>query len=416
METERSYAQRWRVLLALIAIVLCLQFSLIVPAGAVTHIMSRYGLDGMEFTMVMSIPYLSGVLLGIPMGVLADRYGIGRIILFGQSVPLIGAIWRLVSGESFLLLMISTALMGLSNATLNSNSTKVVRLWFPGRTNPLAMGLYLGGFTMGAALALFFGTRASSVEECWWFGALLLGLSIIAWLVLYRRHPDGEGGVKESVLEHLGVVLRNKYVWGISLTAFVSFAMTGINANYMVAAMIALAGDPSATVETGNISTVNTLLICVISIFGGQLVIARFQRMRVPMAICLIGTALISVVWMYFPFGVITWVAMCAMPFFEALIPPMIKSLPALIPGVKKEHLGAVGGVQSTFQNLGNFLVVSYIVAPIATAVDPSAGVGFYRVIYISAAVMCVLVFLGFLMFPNVRTTVEGKRRDDVAA
>lgn len=167
METERSYAQRWRVLLALIAIVLCLQFSLIVPAGAVTHIMSRYGLDGMEFTMVMSIPYLSGVLLGIPMGVLADRYGIGRIILFGQSVALIGAIWRLVSGESFLLLMISTALMGLSNATLNSNSTKVVRLWFPGRTNPLAMGLYLGGFTMGAALALFFGTRASSVEECW---------------------------------------------------------------------------------------------------------------------------------------------------------------------------------------------------------------------------------------------------------
>lgn len=96
---------------------------------------------------------------------------------------------------------------------------------------------------------------------------------------------------------------------------------------------------------------------------------------------------------------------------------PIVKMLPALLPSVKREHLGVVGGVQATFQNFGMFLIGSYILSPAAIAVTGATdGLVFYQGVYVGIAIICVLSFLSMFLFSNVRSNVADKIADDQAA
>jgi len=44
---------------------------------------------------------------------------------------------------------------------------------------------------------------------------------------------------------------------------------------------------------------------------------------------------------------------------------PLAKSLPAQLPDITREHMGAAGGLHSTIQNLFAFVIPSYVVAPL---------------------------------------------------
>lgn len=415
MQEEKLYPQRWLMLIALTCILVALQFAFILPGGAALLVMQTYGITPMEFSMVMSIPYLSGVLFGILAGVMADRIGINKVILIGFCFALIGAVWRALSGTDFIQLFVSSFVMGFATAALNANSAKLIRLWFPGPSNSFAMGVYTAGLSAGAAIALAYGSRVTELASAWWLSAGLIVVAIVIWLALYRRHPEGESQAHEAITKHLGAVLKNKDVWGISVAALLIFGMTNVNGSYMVAAVTTLAGDPSAVVAAGDLSTVNTVIACIASMVLPVTVVARFKRMRAPVAICLAGTALCFGLVFFLPYGVATWALFVICPLFMAPLMPISKTLPALLPSVKREHLGAVGGVQSTFQNIGMFLVAPYILSPVATAVDPSGGLPYYQALYLGVAVVCVAGFLSFFLFPNVRASVAAKIADDHA-
>ena len=100
-----------------------------------------------------------------------------------------------------------------------------------------------------------------------------------------------------------------------------------------------------------------------------------------------------------------------------ASVMPFTKMLPTLIPGIKPEHYGVVGGIQATFQNFGMFLIASYIVSPIAIAATGMVdGPVYYQGIYVGAACVCVVAILSLFLFPNVRSSVAGKIADDQAS
>ncbi|MDR1712665.1 MAG: MFS transporter [Coriobacteriales bacterium] len=416
MKEEKLYPRRWAVLTGLTIILVALQFSFIVPGGAAALVFMNYGINPMQFSMVMSIPYLSGILFGILSGVLADRYGFNKVIVVGFAFALIGAIWRAFSGTSYLQLFISSFIMGIATAALNANSAKIVRTWFPGKSNSVAMGIYVAGLSGGAALALFYGSRVTVLTDAWFLSAGLIAVGIVAWLVLYRRHPDGDTQIQENISEYLGIVLKNKDVWGISIFAMLFFGMTNVNGQYCVAAMSALGGgDPAAILEAGSISTVNTVIGCICSI-ALPAVIAMFSRLRGPVIFCMVATGILFCLPYFLPFGLPTWIIYIILPVFFGPIMAITKMLPALLPSVKQEHLGAVGGVQSTFQNVGFFALASYVLSPIAMAVDPTGGLPYYQAIFVGVLVVCLLVAASLFLFPNVRTSVAAKIADDHAA
>lgn len=415
MEEEVLYPRRWAILVAMTVILVAIQFGMILPGGGALLVMEGYSIEPMQFSMIMSAPYLVGFLLAIVAGVLADRIGLNKVLVGGFLLCLIGSLLRVFSEGSFAVLMIGTVIMGFALAALNANSAKLLRLWFPGKANSFAMGVYTAGMSLGAALALYIGSHIADIQTGWVISATAIAVGLVIWLVLYRNHPDAKRDIdRDPIGQYLGVVLRNKAVWGISIFAFLVFGMTNVNGSYAVAALTALAGDSSFAAEAGNISSANTVITCIASMVLPVVFVARFKRMRTPAFICFIGTAILYCIVLYLPFGPITWVIYCILPLFMASLMPIVKMLPALLPNIEQKYLGLVGGVQATFQNLGMFLLASYVLSPIAIAVSGvSDGLPFYQAIYVGIGVLCILGLLSMFLFKNVRSNVVDKIADD---
>jgi CP family cyanate transporter-like MFS transporter len=404
---EQLLPRRWGILVGMTVILIAIQFAFILPGGAAVLIMQTYQIQPMAFSMIMSIPYFAGFLFAILAGTLADRIGLNKVLLFGFACALVGSICRILTAGSYIGLFLSTMVMGFALAALNANSAKLLRFWFPGKSNSFAMGVYTAGMSAGAALALYYGSHIATVEQGWVFSTGLIVVGIILWIILYRDHPVHNEITKEPLGEYMKIVLRNKDVWGISIFAMLVFGMTNVNGSYMVAAVTALAGDPSFAADAGTMSTVNTVIACVASMVLPVAFVARFKNMRLPATICFIGTAVCFALVYFLPYGPATWILYILQPIFMASLMPIAKMLPALLPSVEPKYLGVVGGIQATFQNFGMFLLASYVLSPIAIAVSGTTdGLGYYQAVYVGTAVLCIIGALSLLLFPNVRSSV----------
>ena len=127
--------QRWMCLVAMVVAIFFMQFSLIIMPGIAGTIIPEMGLDPAKFGMLANMPYLAGVLFGVIMGNVGDKVGIKKIMTISIVVFIIGAFWRWQSVGSYAMLMVSSLVMGFGLAVLNANSTKGIRLWFPGKAH-----------------------------------------------------------------------------------------------------------------------------------------------------------------------------------------------------------------------------------------------------------------------------------------
>ncbi len=412
---EKLYPWRWAILIGMTILLISLQFSFIVPGGAALLVMQEYQCEPMMFSMIMSIPYFSGVLFCMAGGALADRVGLGKVFAFAFAVSLIGALARCFSID-YWTLFLSSFFMGMGVAALNANSAKLLRLWFPGTSNSFAMGVYTAGMSGGAALAIWFGSHVTVVQDAWWFSFGLMAVGVVAWFAVYRKHPDGEYRSVEPVGQYLRVVVRNKHVWAVAVVAFLVFGMTNVNGSYMVAAVTTLMGDPALTSIAGDMSTLNTIIACAASMALPVILAKVFKNMRAPFICCLVGTAICFALVFFLPYGPLTWFLFCMQPILMASVMPFTKMLPTLLPSVKPEQYGVVGGIQATLQNFGMFLIASYIISPLAIAVTGAVdGVPYYQGVYVATAVLCVIAALSLFLFPNVRSSVSRKIADETA-
>ncbi len=416
MQEEKLLPWRWAILIGMTILLVALQFSFIIPGGAALLVMQTYQCEPMAFSMIMSIPYFSGVLLCIAGGVLADRIGLGKVFLVAFGIAALGALARCFVVD-YWGLFIASFFMGTGVAALNANSAKLLRLWFPGTANSFAMGVYTAGMSGGAALAIYVGSHLPEIHQAWWISFALIVVGLVAWFAVYRKHPDEHCAV-EPVGQMMREVLKDRSVWAIGIVAFLVFGMTNINGSYMVPAVTALMGDPAAAPIASDLSTINTVITCVASMVMPVVFAKAFKNMRAPFVICLVVTGITFAVTFFIPYGVWTWVAyLVILPVFMAAVMPFTKMLPTLIPGVKPEHYGVVGGIQATFQNIGMFLIASYVVSPLAIAFTGATdGIVYYEGVYVGVGVVCAVAVASLFLFPNVRSSVAGKIADDQAA
>ena len=181
---EQLYPKRWLILVVLFAVMSILQFSVIITPGLATVIMPEYGFTPAQFGIVCNMPFLAGVLFGIPCGSLGDRYGTKKLMVIGLIIFMAGALWRAFAAD-FIALNISSLVMGFALATLNSTSTKIIRLWFPGRAMGSAMGIYVCGAALGAGLALKIGPSFATSSA----GFMVCFYAAIATLLIWLLPP-----------------------------------------------------------------------------------------------------------------------------------------------------------------------------------------------------------------------------------
>ena len=377
---ERLYPQRWLILAVLFVVVSILQFAVIITPGIATIFIPEYGFTPAQFGIVCNMPFLAGVLFGIPCGSLGDRYGTRKVMLVGLFVFVAGALWRVFASD-FISLCISSLVMGFALATLNSNSTKVIRLWFPGKAMGPAMGVYVCGASLGAGVALKIGPSFANSAAAFMACVYAAIASLLIWLLFFRTHPDGERCEEESSLQQMKAVMKDKNVWLISVMIFFIFGCSTTAQTYMNAGLAEHGSGNIGLAST--ISASSAVFVAIGSIFMPAL-IAKFNKLRPVMLMLCIAQFLVLCLIFVLPFGIPTLILMFFMGLFLGGMLAMGKAIPALLPNINPRDLGAVGGVQSTFQNIGAWFVAGYIIAPIRQVVIPG---NIYFGIYVGAGI-----------------------------
>ena len=292
--------------------------------------------------------------------------------------------------------------MGFALATLNSNLQKLyvcgsrVRPWVP-------PWVYVCGASLGAGVALKIGPSFANSAAAFMACVYAAIASLLIWLLFFRTHPDGERCEEESSLQQMKVVMKDKNVWLISVMIFFIFGCSTTAQTYMNAGL--------ADYGSGNIGLASTIsassavFVAIGSIFMPAL-IAKFNKLRPVMLMLCIAQFLVLCLIFVLPFGIPTLILMFFMGLFLGGMLAMGKAIPALLPNINPRDLGAVGGVQSTFQNIGAWFVAGYIIAPICQVVIPG---NIYFGIYVGAGICALLAGLTVMMLPEMPTSVDAR-------
>ena len=118
-------------------------------AGALT---AEFGLGAGDLGLLTSVYYLTFAAAQIPIGILLDRYGPGRIQSAVMVAAALGAALFAVS-DNFWLLLGGRALIGLGVAASLTAGLKALVLWFPRERVPLLNGLMVMLGALGALTA-----------------------------------------------------------------------------------------------------------------------------------------------------------------------------------------------------------------------------------------------------------------------
>lgn len=194
------------------------------------EISTELGLSMVAIGTIWGMDPLAGVFLGLPGGLLADRFGVKRML---TVVCILAGVFGALRGFSidFLSMAAFMFLFGLMAAVTPSIVPKVTAVWFAGRRLGLANGMLNVAWSIGAVLATFSSATLLSPWLGGWrnvlffFGAPPVLLGLLWWLT--GREPQKQDAAYapvngEPLRTALASVTRIKEVWvmGIVLLTY----------------------------------------------------------------------------------------------------------------------------------------------------------------------------------------------------
>ena len=194
-------------------------------------------LSMMAIGMIWGMDPLAGVFVGLPGGLLADRFGVKRtLVVICTLCGVFGAMRGL--SNNFAGMAATMFLFGIAVAMVPSIVPKVTAVWFSGRSLGLTNALISVAWAIGAMTATMFSATVLSPLLGGWRNVLFLfgapGIIIgLLWLTT-GREPHGSELPSTPVSEipfrqALSHVVRIKDVWIIGLIALAQWgANTGL--------------------------------------------------------------------------------------------------------------------------------------------------------------------------------------------
>jgi MFS family permease len=194
-------------------------------ATAVPLIHGELGLSGTQIGILLSAFYYSYVLAMFPAGWLGERYGAHRVLAAGIAIWSVATLLTGVAGGFWSLLLLRL-LLGVGESAGFPCASQL----FASQLRPAQIDMANGvlgfsylvgpaiGTVLGGLLMPIYGWRAVFVL----FGAVSL---ICVWPLLRVRleHPaNGAEQSREAVGPSLGVILRQRGLWGAALGLFAS--------------------------------------------------------------------------------------------------------------------------------------------------------------------------------------------------
>jgi ACS family hexuronate transporter-like MFS transporter len=192
----------------------------------------------------LSAYYVGPVLMSLPAGAMADRWGIKRTLVLGQVVIAVGLLLVATSG-SYGALIVLMAAAGFGYGLLNPTSTKAVMVWSPPSQRATLVGLKQVGLPFGGmvgaallpVLAVPLGWRAAVVVS-----AVLIGAGAMASLAIYRDPPASPLSPASRGGGSIRAVLGMRDLWLVSGSTFVFAAMQTVWMAFLVLYLEAVVG------------------------------------------------------------------------------------------------------------------------------------------------------------------------------
>src|SRR5579872_823162 len=140
---------RWVILGILAILFFMTNFAEFQLAGVMGSVSSGLHLDPLQFAICLFAPFLMNFAFGIPVGMLADRFGtrtVGSILLLISCAGIIG---RAYASSGFMSLFGWMLLFGFAMVFVNALGPKILGTWFKPADVPLAMGVFIAGAGLG---------------------------------------------------------------------------------------------------------------------------------------------------------------------------------------------------------------------------------------------------------------------------
>jgi predicted MFS family arabinose efflux permease len=184
----------------------------------------------------LSAYYIGPVLMSLPAGWMADRWGVRSAMILGQALIAIG-LAAVAAAPSFPFMIVIMVVAGAGYGVLNPTTTKAGMAWFPPRQRATVVGLKQVGLPAGGALgalvmpplALAFGWRAAVAFAA----AVVGGLALLTW-ALYRDLPDPPTTAAAPERTGFWAVMRNRDLWLVGVSTLIFAGVQTVFLSFLV--------------------------------------------------------------------------------------------------------------------------------------------------------------------------------------
>ncbi len=192
------------------------------------------GLSVTQAGSFLSAYYVGPVLMSLPAGWLADRWGVRGAMILGQALIAIG-LGAVAVAPSFSFMIGIMVLAGAGYGVLNPTTTKAGMAWFPPRQRATVVGLKQVGLPAGGAvgalvmppLALAFGWRTAVAA------AAVGGLALLTW-ALYRDLPEPAAAGPAPERTGFWAVMRNRDLWLVGVSTLIFAGVQTVFLSFLV--------------------------------------------------------------------------------------------------------------------------------------------------------------------------------------
>lgn len=220
---------RWRMLfvLFLARTAMAYQFQTVPSDGPL--LIESLGLGFTQLGTLIGLYMLPGIVIALPGGMLAQRFGAERVVLSGLVLMAVGG--ALMGADSVFLVFSGRLISGLGAVFINVLMTKMVTDWFAGRDITAAMAVFVSSWPLGIALGLIsFPPLAAAYgwASVMYVAAAVVLICLVLVALVYRAplglpaEPGASLQVDLSRREWLLISLAG-FIWGSFNAGYIIF-------------------------------------------------------------------------------------------------------------------------------------------------------------------------------------------------
>ena len=387
--THSNY--RWIILAVISFAVFVSNYAQYQLSPVAANIIADYGLNASQFSSVFSAPMVLSIVFSLLSGVIADRFGVKKVLAVGYFVTCAGLIFRIFT-TSYLPLYSSMILAGCGLAFLNSNSGKIIGSWFSPEKVGTIMGVYLSFSTLAMTIGLGTTAMMPSYHTAFVLTAALSAVLFVLICVFMKNAPQNAAAQEMpavSVKEGLKIVTGSRSVWLIALCLVGVMGNTVLLNSNLPTALASRGVDAiSSGIYSSAMSIGNLLGALLVPIIASKL----GRSKPVMIILSLVGTVGSCFAWLA-PIGPALIACWLVTGFSISGMMPLLMGMPVQLPEIGPRFAGTAGGFTSTLQLLGAVVLPTYVFVPIAN--------GNFQMLFFFAGACMLLVALLSVLLPD---------------